>query len=67
MIVEQLPIERVGVVVVGGRPYLDRLVEFVDVIGVEPNQRDLVTADGVGETFRDRGFPELLPPATPMR
>jgi hypothetical protein len=67
VVVEQRPVERVGMVVVDGPALLDRRVAQVEVVRVEFDQGQVVGA-GEGDTRRSVTvvLPELLPPAIPI-
>ena len=56
VVVQQRPVERVGMVVVGGRRCSIGLVVTLDVVRVELDQRQVVDPGELDQTLGDRGL-----------
>ena len=61
MIVEQVPVERVRVVVVRRGPLVHRLLGARDVVRVELDQGDVLIAHQLGESARNRRLSGVAP------
>jgi hypothetical protein len=61
MVVEQRPVERVGVVEVEREAFVARSIAQVDVVGVQLDQGDVPFAGHLGEPLGDGGLPRRRP------